>query len=555
MMRDDDTVAADVLTTLQSSAFPSLLPSMPSPGAPCVEGGDGWQRDGYGNKVCSNCTIRRDRCKGKWYNSDTGKICQTCRNNQQRPATTAPLPSSVSGKKRPLSDSGQSTATLAATGNPSHPLHSPAEPSLETEICIHRAISTATQSASHIAVKHIQQRLMDDEDVFASDWTLRRWLHELGYAWDEKQFIGSLTPQSRDIRIRSFIYHYAAALRLQLDGTHIIIYLDESYIHSCHQMKQGWHPTAGPHKNNETRGEADTGKRLIIIHAMSQDGMLDVEDAVGSNFLHEQTPTAQFAFEAASFDDSDYHNSIDGEAFTLWVKNRLIPTFQRLYPRKKMIIVMDNASYHKPRGYDWITPYKMNKVQCSSFLDAQGVKSIAAQRDGAVLTFHYHMFNLHARSKAAPTLKEMQQAVRSHLHANPHINKTEVDKLLQPLEYFIAWTPPFVPEVQPIELIWAHVKNVVASRYTLNRTIDQSRQQTDDVFDTITATMIQKRIAHCHAWINAFIQTEEAGSLRQYGSLMQLVDADPRATLPSDLSPPRLDDFLAGSVEDEPDNE
>ena len=44
-------------------------------------------------------------------------------------------------------------------------------------------------------------------------------------------------------------------------------------------------------------------------------------------------------------------------------------------------------------------------------------------------------------------------------------------------------------------------------------------------------------------------------ALRQYGSLMQLVDADPRATLPSDLSPSRLDDVPTGSVEDEPDNE
>jgi len=216
---------------------------------------------------------------------------------------------------------------------------------------------------------------------------------------------------------------------------------------------------------------------------------------------------------------------------------------------------MDNASYHKPRGYDWITPYKMSKVQCASFFDAQGVTSITVQRDGADVTFHNHTFSRHARNKAAPTLREMQQAVRLHLHANPHINQTEIDKLLQPLAYSIVWTPPFVPEVQPIELIWAYVKGVVASRYTLNRTVDQARQQTDDAFDTITATMIQKRIAHCHTWINAFMQTDEAGSLCQYGSLMQLVDADPPTTLPPDLPSPTLDGFPEGSVEDEPDNE
>jgi transposase len=463
---------------------------------------------------------------------------------------------------RRAADEFQTSGTLTSPssvhlgrGNPDHPLHSPSEPSIEIEICIHRAVSTAAQSVSHIAVKHIQQQLMEEEGVFVSDWTLRRWLHELGYTWDEKRFIGSLTPQSRGARIRSFIWHYAKALRLQRDGTHIVIYLDESYIHSSHQMKQGWHPIAGPHKNNETQGEADKGKRLIIIHAMSQDGMLDVEDAVGSNFLHEQTPTAQFVFEAASFDDSDYHNSIDGEAFTLWVKNRLLPTFHHLYPDKKMIIVMDNASYHKPRGFDWITPYKMNKVQCASFFDAQGVRSITVQRDGTDITFHHRTFNLHARNKTAPALKELQQAVRSHLDVNPHINQTEVDKLLHPLGYSIVWTPPFVPEVQPIELIWAHVKGVVASRYTLNRTIDQTRQQTDDAFDTISATMIQKRIAHCHAWIDTFMRTDEAGSLRQYGSLMKLVDADPVTRPPPDLSAPLLGNFHDGGMEEEQGNE
>jgi len=59
------------------------------------------------------------------------------------------------------------------SGNPNHPLHSPAEPSFDIEICIHRTISTATQCASHIAVKHIQQHLMEEESVFVPDWTFQ----------------------------------------------------------------------------------------------------------------------------------------------------------------------------------------------------------------------------------------------------------------------------------------------------------------------------------------------------------------------------------------------
>jgi hypothetical protein len=426
-----------------------------------------------------------------------------------------------------------STAHLGR-GNPNHPLHSPAEPTFEIELCIHRALE-CTVKAEHTSVKRIQQQLLEEEHVHVGDFTLRRWLHELGYAWGDKMWVGALTPEYRDARIRSFIWNHAAALRLQRHGTHIIVYLDESYIHSGHQRKKGWHPRRGPRKNNETRGDADTGKRLIILHAMTADAMLDDDDAVGSNFLHEVTATAQFVFEAASFDDSDYHNTIDGEAFTLWVKNRLLPAFHKRYPVKKMIIVMDNASYHKPRDFDWITPYKMTKVACASFLVAQDLKQFTAERDGEPIVFKRSTWNQRAGNKSSPSLKELQQAVKSHLKQHPGINKTKIDKLLQPHGHSIVWTPPFVPEVQPIELIWAYVKQLVAAQYTLNRNIATTRQQTDDAFDSITPVMIEKRIAHCHAWIDAFMQTEEAGSLCAFGTLDKLVAAHGNSPAPLDI--------------------
>ena len=109
------------------------------------------------------------------------------------------------------------------------------------------------------------------------------------------------------------------------------------------------------------------------------------------------------------------------------------------------------------------------------------------------------------------------------------------------------WTPPFVPEVQPIELIWAYVKGLVASRYTLKRTLDTTRQQTDDAFDTVTAAIIQKRIAHCHKWIDSFLQSEEAGSLQQYGSLDKLIGADSRMATPADFDSMRTDEVDSDS--------
>jgi len=203
---------------------------------------------------------------------------------------------------------------------------------------------------------------------------------------------------------------------------------------------------------------------------------------------------------------------------------------------------MDNASYHKPRDFDWITPYKMCKMECTSFLKSQGVREFTVDRNGTSTSFRQNTWNLNARDRLAPSLKELQAAVKAHLKLHPDINKTKVDKLLLPHGHSIVWTPPFVPEVQPIELIWAHVKLQVAAQYTLKRTIEMTRQQTDDAFDTITTTMIQTRIDHCHRWIDAFMQTDEAGSLRQYGTLDNLIAARSQVPIPSDIDAAGVDE-------------
>jgi len=39
----------------------------------------------------------------------------------------------------------------------------------------------------------------------------------------------------------------------------------------------------------------------------------------------------------------DYHDNMNSEIFIQWVKRKLVPTFNRRYPEKKMIFVADNA--------------------------------------------------------------------------------------------------------------------------------------------------------------------------------------------------------------------
>ena len=335
-------------------------------------------------------------------------------------------------------------------------------------------------------------------------------------------------------------------------GAHAIVYFDESYIHSGHQMKKGWHPAG----MSDTLGDADTGRRLMVLHAMAKDGMLETEDAVGSNFMHESTPTAQLVFEALSFDSSDYHKSIDSDAIVLSFQNRIMPSFQAKNPDKKMIIVMDNASYHKPRDFDCVTPSKMAMRECLSFLHHHNVQQFTAQRinketnEAETLTFHspfdqdreFHYEDVSVRRghgrgveterykvddgpRLTPRAPELKKAVKQHLAQHPSINKTRLEKMFDPLGYSIIFTPPFTPEVQPIELIWSQVKGEVARKYKYKRSIEITREQTDDAFDNITKEKIENTIKHCHDYIDDFIKSEDAGWLRSFGSFDAFIDA------------------------------
>jgi len=89
--------------------------------------------------------------------------------------------------------------------------------------------------------------------------------------------------------------------------------------------------------------------------------------------------------------------------------------------------------------------------------------------------------------------------------------------------YSLIYTPPFCPEVQPIELLWAEVKRYVADRCYHKRTPEEARKQTEAGFAQVTYGFILNIIKHCHGWINGFLTTEEAGDLQQCGTLAGVI--------------------------------
>jgi hypothetical protein len=214
-----------------------------------------------------------------------------------------------------------------------------------------------------------------------------------------------LTPIDRDFqerRVAQFIVRYAKALKLQAKGTHIIVYTDESYAHNNHASLYGWVFPSSEGVNVSRRDG-----RLIILHAMTKDGLLTeidtttgyyVRDEVRDKDLHQVSTNAEYVYEidtgtkkdgesetiATKTDAKDdkelYHGNINSVLWVKWLENRLIPSFKAKYPNKKMILIMDNASYHKPMPEGWVSPGKMTRAQLVDALEKYDIHEFEGVR-------------------------------------------------------------------------------------------------------------------------------------------------------------------------------
>lgn len=128
------------------------------------------------------------------------------------------------------------------------------------------------ETGEGVTLKKLRKSLKQAYGVKVRNALLRKILLRLGYKWLRATKKGRIKKcASRKLRIQQFLTEYAAALKLQnVDKTHVIIYMDESYVHQRHSSNYTW---AAPADNTVYSGSGK-GVRLIIVHAVSKDGLL-----------------------------------------------------------------------------------------------------------------------------------------------------------------------------------------------------------------------------------------------------------------------------------------
>ena len=212
------------------------------------------------------------------------------------------------------------------------------------------------------------------------------------------------------------------------------VYLDESYVNKNHSNDFIWYlEEDGPYVQKPT----GKGERLIIINAITKDGWV---------------PNAKLVFKSTR-KTGDYHGQMNHELFTKWFKEMLLPNIP-----KESLIVMDNASYHK-------------------VLSKHSAPTLTSKKDVILNWLRKNGVPVSDDSVKAELVEVMEKIAPSPIYV--------LDELATKHGHKIVRTPPYHPELQPIEICWGIVKNQIARNCDF--TMSGLQKQLEIAFESVTA--------------------------------------------------------------------
>ena len=192
-----------------------------------------------------------------------------------------------------------------------------------------------------------------------------------------------------------FVTKLDHALKLQEAGEVILVYMDETYVHTNHRPSKCWQEEDAD-SNNRVERSRSKGTLTIIVHALTRDGWLccyegDGEDGapLDGNPERDRPRPAEFDSPSPCYScemifrskiaQGDYHDNFNGTMFEKWINERLKPTFQRRYPGKRMALVLDNAPYHHVHPENSFFATGKSKTDIKEKLEEFGVQELTMQ--------------------------------------------------------------------------------------------------------------------------------------------------------------------------------
>jgi transposase len=266
-------------------------------------------------------------------------------------------------------------------------------------------------------------------------------IRTLGRALDRWGFTFGKGTRSQRLKEKDHVVaarqRYLRRKRANRNGDRVIrpeVYLDESYVNKNHSNDFVWYfEDDGPWIQKPT----GKGERLIIMNAITKDGWV---------------PGAKLTFKSTR-KTGDYHGQMNQELFTKWFSEKLLPNIP-----EGSLIIMDNAAYHNVLSAHSAPTATCKKEKIRSWLEQNNIPL----RDDCLKVEMVEILN-----KIAPSPSYV------------------LDDIAAEHGHEILRTPPYHPELQPIETCWAVVKNQIAR--TCDFTMANLVAQLEEAFGSVTA--------------------------------------------------------------------
>jgi len=330
------------------------------------------------------------------------------------------------------------------------------QPGVETLVrkLIREENSNGRQVTIDLIAKHLTS---SQEDHKIAPTTLWRALTRWGFEFGEGVRSAKLKESDRIIIQRRQYLRQKIANRKE-DGNTIRpeVYLDESYVNKNHSRDATWYFSGDGSIVSKPTGK---GERLIIVNAIDKNGWI---------------PNVKLVFQAAKKTD-DYHSNMNWSIFREWFENKLVKNIP-----DNSLIIMDNAAYHNVLAEEAFPKPGHTVRRLQEWLTHNDI----------------------------PWGTDM---VKAELHelCRRFAPKPEfaLDRIASKYGHSILRTPPYHPELQPIETCWAVVKGYVAAHNDF--TMERVRALLEEGFRKVNSHTINGIIKKVIKEENAF-WTEDA---------------------------------------------
>jgi len=342
-------------------------------------------------------------------------------------------------------------------GRPTHAL------SVTHQEAVRAYIRSANQQGKYITLSDIEGFLKNrSEDEAFHISTLARTLNRWGFEFGKGTRSQHLKEKDHVVAARQRYLRKKRDNRAFGDETiRPEVYLDESYVNKNHSKDFIWYSGEdGPWTQKPT----GKGERLIIINAITRSGWV---------------PGAKLVFKSTR-KTGDYHGQMNSDLFQKWFVEMLL---ENIPPNS--LIIMDNASYHntlaehspptplcsKKRILEWL---EKNKIYCRT-------------------------------DCLKPELVEILKKIAPE-------PSYAIDEIARYKGHEVIRTPPYHPELQPIETCWGVVKNHIArhSDFTMQNLMQQLEVGFEKVTGKTCAGIIKKvREIEDNFWTEDILSEEQ----------------------------------------------